>query len=339
MDSPSSWLADYSFQALPDLGTGLRDPPKGTHYISSDIIDVIENDFPVNSFLRAAFFKVVLLYLDTRDFLFADLSSGCYTPVRAQIRDEQSLRDFVLELEEKARLGGTCDLGEIRQALGLKDGESPLPVVFVWGEDNVPGYVQSSMTLVGQGSKVHFHCDSTVMSLQTAEVFLNQVVATLGFIVSHLDDPVTSPLKIPQSLISACENEYNPASAELTPLWLMHNASSRPDAVAHEVYKTLAEPPEVVTYGALNSRSNRLARWLVGNGLQKEDKVAVCRMRDAHFYVAHAAIFKSGGCYVSVCTSSAFLRLFVHTLSSRLIPNFQKNENVTSHKTVKPGSF
>ncbi|KAF5368041.1 hypothetical protein D9758_004463 [Tetrapyrgos nigripes] len=286
MDSVAKELAGYSFQALPDLGTCLRHPPNGTHHVHKQLPDVSSENYALDALLRAAFFKVVLLYLDTRDFLFYDATSSHRTSVRAQLVDGQTFRDLVTTLQEKSRSDDAAELGLIRQILGLKDSENPLPVC--------------SMALVGRDSKVELYVDSTIMSLHAAEVFLGQVLATLSFITSHLDEPSTSPLELPQPLMSAYENEYNRELAELTLLWLRRNASSRPDAVAHEVYKAVAEPPEVLTYGHLNLRSNRVARWLVGRGLQKEDKVAVCRMRDAHFYVAHAAVFKSGGCYVSV---------------------------------------
>ena len=69
--------------------------------------------------------------------------------------------------------------------------------------------------------------------------------------------------------------------------------------------------PEVLTYGELNRRSNEVARWLVSllNG-GKEERVCVCRQRDAWFYVVQAAIWKAGACYVAVSLSSFFNRHF-----------------------------
>ncbi|WP_131799226.1 AMP-binding protein, partial [Chryseobacterium contaminans] len=76
---------------------------------------------------------------------------------------------------------------------------------------------------------------------------------------------------------------------------------------AHEVYASLERPPQMVTYGELNEQTNVLARWLVASGVQVEDKVCLCSVRNAHFYVAMAAILKAGACYVSASALNSLL--------------------------------
>ncbi|KAJ3863422.1 acetyl-CoA synthetase-like protein, partial [Lentinula novae-zelandiae] len=107
-------------------------------------------------------------------------------------------------------------------------------------------------------------------------------------------------MDLPIHVSSALEAPCDPDEAELTCSWLTRNASLRPDAIAHEIYSSVNSVPEMLTYASLNGQSNRLARWLVSRGLQREDKIAVCRARDKYFYIAHAGIFKVGGCYVSI---------------------------------------
>ncbi|GAW01410.1 peptide synthetase [Lentinula edodes] len=107
-------------------------------------------------------------------------------------------------------------------------------------------------------------------------------------------------MDLPIHVSSALEAPYDPDEAELTCSWLTRNASLRPDAIAHEIYSSVNSVPEMLTYASLNGQSNRLARWLVSRGLRREDKIAVCRARDKYFYIAHAGIFKVGGCYVSI---------------------------------------
>jgi non-ribosomal peptide synthetase component F len=102
------------------------------------------------------------------------------------------------------------------------------------------------------------------------------------------------------ALTSIIEANYDPDEACCATDWLARNAAERPDAIAHEIYPNLSSPPCFLTYAELNIMANKLAHWLRSNGLQLEDRVALCRSRDLQFYVAQAAIFKSGGCYVSV---------------------------------------
>ncbi|CUA72232.1 hypothetical protein RSOLAG22IIIB_00897 [Rhizoctonia solani] len=107
-------------------------------------------------------------------------------------------------------------------------------------------------------------------------------------------------IPLPNHLRSAYEENYDQSRARVAIDWLTHNAATRPNAIAHEIYNTLEEPPILISYAELNSRSNMLANWFIENGVQFEDKIAVCRPRDEHFYIANAALFKCGACYVSI---------------------------------------
>ena len=67
-----------------------------------------------------------------------------------------------------------------------------------------------------------------------------------------------------------------------------------PDAVA------LVCGAESLSYGELNARANRLAHWLVGEGVGPEKLVAVELPRSVDLVVAVLAVLKAGGAYVPV---------------------------------------
>ena len=69
-------------------------------------------------------------------------------------------------------------------------------------------------------------------------------------------------------------------------------AASRPGAVA------LVSGDERLSYGELNSRANRLARFLRSRGLAREAPVGVCLERSTDMIVALLAILKAGCAYV-----------------------------------------
>ncbi|RMP51671.1 Amino acid adenylation, partial [Pseudomonas syringae pv. atrofaciens] len=53
-----------------------------------------------------------------------------------------------------------------------------------------------------------------------------------------------------------------------------------------------------LTYGELNARANRLAHYLIGLGIQPDDRVAICAQRSLEMVVGLLGILKAGGAYV-----------------------------------------
>ncbi|MFJ8166178.1 amino acid adenylation domain-containing protein [Streptomyces sp. NPDC096136] len=75
---------------------------------------------------------------------------------------------------------------------------------------------------------------------------------------------------------------------------LRRRAEAAPDAPA------LVCEEETLTYRELDARSNRLAHWLVDQGVRPESLVAVCLPRTADLPVALLAVVKAGGAYVPI---------------------------------------
>ncbi|KAF9257797.1 hypothetical protein L218DRAFT_85650 [Marasmius fiardii PR-910] len=300
-------MDDYSFQTLPDLGTGSRHPPQGQESVllSFDTRNVTE------SLLRASFSKVLLLYLDSADFVFAD-GVRPRVPFRARIQEPSvSYQAFARELEDQLRSGSSVDEDQLASKWGLKAGQDPFPVVFYWNCSSPELSTPTSTSLVLHANPstgtLFLHYSTLILSKISADILLRQIYETCVFIssVDGLSIPVTAPLSLPRNLMSAYDPPYDDSKTVLTLSWLSHNARVRPDAIAHEIYTSrgLDGAPDIVTYKELDEKSNKLARWLIrhrGINPGSEDRVAVCRGRDVDFYVAHAGIWKAGGCYVSI---------------------------------------
>ncbi|QHE95541.1 amino acid adenylation domain-containing protein [Pseudomonas cannabina pv. alisalensis] len=68
--------------------------------------------------------------------------------------------------------------------------------------------------------------------------------------------------------------------------------AQHPDALA------VVDEAGSLTYGELNVRANRLAHYLIGLGVQPDDRVAICVQRSLEMVVGLLGILKAGGAYV-----------------------------------------
>ena len=106
-----------------------------------------------------------------------------------------------------------------------------------------------------------------------------------------------------QTLLSAEEQRYQLNG-------LAGRRRARPDRRAHELFEEQARAhPDVVaakhgvrqlTYQALNTRANQLARALLARGLTREAVVGVVTERNLDWMTSVLAIFKSGGAYLPI---------------------------------------
>ena len=95
--------------------------------------------------------------------------------------------------------------------------------------------------------------------------------------------------------------------AESVVEYVIRYSIATPDKIAVEWFPDLesvdlndVKPAEYITYAELHRRSNQFARYLVEQGVQREDRVAICGNRDVNFHIVMFGILKAGGCYVPV---------------------------------------
>ncbi|WP_260462509.1 non-ribosomal peptide synthetase [Streptomyces sp. TRM72054] len=81
---------------------------------------------------------------------------------------------------------------------------------------------------------------------------------------------------------------------ECVPQRFARQARTTPDAVALEAGQ------QRLTYAELDERANRMAHWLIAQGIGPESRVVVLLPRSADLVAALLAVWKAGGCYVPV---------------------------------------
>ncbi|CAE6524666.1 unnamed protein product [Rhizoctonia solani] len=317
-------LSGYRYQSLPDL-SGMRDPTHSRLSLTRTTRIQLHEEFRrssigLQSVLRAVFAKVLLGYIETSEFLFADLlntpedQDSLLTLLRVSLSGCDSWVAFAQQIEKQAGVYADISLETVGPILGLPLEVNPLPARFISGspKDLVSAYSDGLLLLGIPESQIRENsqdgelvelsvvCDSAIMSESALQNYIEQACATAVHISANPTMSPASIIPLPSHLRSAYEEDYDSSRARVAVDSLIHNAATRPDEIAHEIYRTLEEPPVLLTYAELNSRSNMLANWFIEHGVQLEDKVAVCRARDEHFYIANAALFKCGACYVPI---------------------------------------
>lgn len=91
-------------------------------------------------------------------------------------------------------------------------------------------------------------------------------------------------------------NQRSAQPADYTTIveWFESQVTQSPDSVAVQFGE------QSLTYQALNERANQLAHWLIEQGVQTNQKVAVCLGRCLNMPVAVWGVLKSGAAYVPV---------------------------------------
>lgn len=314
---------DYTFHPFPVLSSSRHTSSQVgriefTHQLHPNTRD---HRVPWRQLLWAAIVKLTSLYVDVPEFVFAEIDGkqpiSAFKAITAAIQQDSvtwaDLSSLLYELERRY-----IPVSHARASLGLADSVHPYPLIVVWDSPtpeivDVDGSAVVVEVLTRNENNgnifVALRWDPSILSPEAANVFMKQ---TLALFDAAAADPsrIASSSDLDPALTSIIEANYDPGEACCATDWLVRIATERPDAIGHEIYPNLSSPPRLLTHAELNNMANKLARWLRSNGLQLEDRVALCRSRDLQFYVAQAAIFKSGGCYVPVRVYFSPCRVF-----------------------------
>ncbi|KIK69360.1 hypothetical protein GYMLUDRAFT_645683 [Collybiopsis luxurians FD-317 M1] len=325
----SSPFSNYTFHPLPDLGSLRRSPISGSCRTSRSLPDALSKQLisaPLYSLtpeshklLRGAFTSILMQYVDRSVFLFAETSNIFIDDpegvpvrvVRAERPKPTSKSDWVeycdgLQKQAEDERNDMC-LDDARLEMVVGERYNPLPALVIWelGDCQDPDAFVPQSIIFGahvQDNKVvlDFLVDNSLVCKATLDQFAVQVATVIELNAFPSAPCFKPPTSFPPALLSCSPSTVELAEEHVALDWLFQHAKNRPDAIAHEIYASMDSEPEFLTYQELNHKSNALARWMVANGIEPEDKVSLCSTRSSQFYVAMAAILKAGGCYVSI---------------------------------------
>jgi amino acid adenylation domain-containing protein len=145
----------------------------------------------------------------------------------------------------------------------------------------------------------------------------------------------TVPLNCPQSEVqlgvTAPPREV-PFSSVSIPRLVSRYSALRPEAVA------VRSGSEVLTYAELDQRANRLARFLVSEGVTTDTPVGLHFKRSLGFVIAALAVLKAGGAYVPLDSSNPVDRILFMVRDSQ-IPMVLTGSRVNLQLATSSDSF
>ncbi|MBX3714004.1 MAG: amino acid adenylation domain-containing protein, partial [Lysobacter sp.] len=156
-----------------------------------------------------------------------------------------------------------------------------------------------SLSLKGDGANLHGELKyaADLFDRTTIKRFVEQFVTLLQAMVA---DETVAPAALPL---------MTPAQRDQVLSGFNATAAGYPrDALIHALFEAkAAEQPEAIAvvcgdesirYGELNARANRVAHHLIAQGVQVDDRVALCVERSVDTVVGLLGILKAGGAYV-----------------------------------------
>ncbi len=206
----------------------------------------------------------------------------------------QSLFDSVLVFENYP-LSSAAALAGVSGGLRLSD----------TGGHERTHYPLALMVLPGEQLTLQLRRDAARLSAPAAARLLRQLAALLHGLQRALEGEAgrqqlraLSPCDADEAAALTLAAAGPPAAimAEMLPVLLSAQAARRPEQEALRLLGGAS--PDVVSYGELNTRAERLAARLQAAGVRRGARVGVCLPRGSALVVALLAVWKAGAAYV-----------------------------------------
>ncbi|MCC8535974.1 amino acid adenylation domain-containing protein, partial [Xanthomonas codiaei] len=242
------------------------------------------------------------------------------SPMRLSVNSGQRFSEVARHVAEKQKANlrhQRYPIGDIVRDLGLSGGAQKIYDIgfsYLNFEDDVEFdenlsklvYVshnhESTPLLVtswecGSSIEIKLDCNRSYFSESDARLLGSRLVHLLNLVTSNPDKALALPDVLPEEERAMLLTTFNSTASEYPKDSLIHElfelqAAARPQAVA-----VVCEDGSL-TYAELNERANRLAHYLVAQGVRPDDRVAICVERGLDMIVGLLGILKSGAGYV-----------------------------------------
>ncbi|WP_326682673.1 non-ribosomal peptide synthetase [Streptomyces sp. NBC_01237] len=227
------------------------------------------------------------LVAGVRDAVAGAVAHGRY-------RAEDLARDFGLVDGVPALVGPTVNILPRPEELGFPDGTAELLPEWLGPVSDLA--FAFAGTRDGTGLRVHLDADADICDEETLRDHERRFRTLLKALTEDLDRPV-GHIELTSAdergrLLGEFGTAPHPVSEQSWPAAFEAQVRRTPDAVA------LVCEDDELTYAALDTEANRLARLLLARGVGAEDVVAVALPRTPDLVVSLLAVMKTGAAYL-----------------------------------------
>lgn len=210
-----------------------------------------------------------------------------------------------------------ASIPDLRDILGLNPNQAPYLATIEFSSTPTnscrPG-VPLSFSFDRTSLLLSIAASNTFLHPSVLDLLLSQIHALFEYALRDTTRKFSRLPDLPQDVLSVHEKlplEERKALYDRIPHvrmmtdHLTRRAREDPDGVAVLWYPHVSPdetswPFDSLTFLEWDRKANQLGRWLLGKGLQLEDRVAVCMERNTWFHIAFIGILRAGGCYVPV---------------------------------------
>ncbi|TIA84960.1 peptide synthetase [Aureobasidium pullulans] len=256
-------------------------------------------------------------------------------PLRVNISESRKFRDMLRRFQGDNReimQHSAVSLADINKACGVAPGEALFDSIFVWQEtarsdvqhkpllqlDEARDFLDFNLTLELEPSQQGVSAKATyqpsILPPRQVEVFLQQLDELVNLAAAR-PDMLISELgsHLPVSIMSIANPEpkhfsYRAGLGSVVEKHARDTPNKLALTFAHNIQESDVEI-ESLTYEGLNVRANKLASYLISQGVKSNELICICMDKSIDLYVTILAIVKAGCGYLPLVPETPSARI------------------------------
>ncbi|THZ83356.1 peptide synthetase [Aureobasidium pullulans] len=256
-------------------------------------------------------------------------------PLRVNISESRKFRDMLRSFQGDNReimQHSAVSLADINKACGVAPGEPLFDSIFVWQEtarsgvqhkpllqlDGARDFLEFNLTLELEPSQQGVAAKATyqpsILPPRQVEVFLQQLDELVNLAAARPDILISElGSHLPVSIMSIANPEpkhfsYHAGLGSVVEKHARDTPNKLALTFAHNIRESDVEI-ESLTYEGLNVRANKLASYLISQGVKSNELICICMDKSIDLYVAILAIVKAGCGYLPLVPETPSARI------------------------------